>query len=184
MFAVSGAAAKRPVLHPKEQQAFAAINQLDDAAHRPVWLVMQAGSLGAVGAASAVALIAGRRNTAIALGVAGSAVWGGAKVVKRLFGRGRPADHIPDATIRGRAASGLGFPSGHAAVATALAVIAAPDLGPVARAGAYSVAGLTALARVYVGAHLPADIVGGIGMGLVVGTLTNAARFSRAIPSR
>ena len=145
---------------------------------------MQAGSLGAVGAASAVALVAGRRNTAIALGVSGSAVWGGAKVVKRLFGRGRPADHIPDATIRGRAASGLGFPSGHAAVATALAVIAAPDLGPVARAGAYSVAGLTALARVYVGAHLPADVVGGIGMGLVVGTLTNAARFSRAIPSR
>jgi membrane-associated phospholipid phosphatase len=184
LFAVSGAAAKRSDLHAAERQAFAAINQLDDAAHRPVWMVMQAGSLGAVGAAAALAWVAGRRNTAVALGVSGSAVWGGAKVVKQLFGRGRPADHIPEATIRGRPASGLGFPSGHAAVATALAVIGAPDLGPIGRAGAYSVAGLTAVARVYVGAHLPADVVGGVGMGLALGAITNAARFSRAIPSR
>ena len=105
-------------------------------------------------------------------------------MVKRLFGRGRPADHIPDATIRGRPASGLGFPSGHAAVATALAVIGVPDLGPVGRVAVYSVAGLTAVARGHVGAHLPADVVGGVGMGLAVGALTNAARFSLAIPSR
>ncbi len=69
-------------------------------------------------------------------------------------------------------------------MATALAVIAAPDLPPAARVGAYSVASVTALARVYVGAHLPADVVGGVGLGLASGALTNAVRFSRANPSR
>jgi membrane-associated phospholipid phosphatase len=184
VFATSGAAAKGADLHPAERMAFAAVNQLDDAAHRPVWLIMQAGSLGAVGVASAAAWLARRQTTAVALAVTGTAVWGGAKVVKRLFGRGRPADHIADLTIRGRPASGLGFPSGHAAVATALAVIAAPDLPPVVRVAAYSVAGATAMARVYVGAHLPADVVGGFGLGLATGALTNAVRFNDASPSR
>jgi glycosyltransferase 2 family protein len=183
LFAAGGAAAKRSHMHPTERDAFAAINELGNTAYRPIWFVMQAGSLGAVGAAAGLALMRRHTNTAIALGVAGSAVWGGAKGVKKLFGRGRPADHVDGATIRGKPASGLGFPSGHAAVATTLAVVAAADLGPVGRVAVYSVAGITGLARVYVGAHLPADVVGGVGMGLAAGALTNAVRFSRAIPS-
>lgn len=184
LFVAAGAAAKREALHPVEVRAFATVNRLPDQAHRPVWAVMQSGSLGAVGSAAAVALVRGRRRTAVALGVAGTAVWGGAKLVKQAFGRGRPADHIDEPTIRGRPASGLGFPSGHAAVATTLALIAAHDQPPMAKVVAYSTAAGTALARVYVGAHLPADVVGGVGMGVVVGSLTNAVRVSLATRSR
>jgi undecaprenyl-diphosphatase len=145
---------------------------------------MQSGSLGAVGSAAALALLRGRRDTALALGIAGTAVWGGAKVIKQAFGRGRPADHVDDATVRGRPASGLGFPSGHAAVSTALAIIATHDRPVLIRVGAYGVAAGTAAARVYVGAHLPADVVGGVGLGLAAGALTNATRISLATRSR
>lgn len=184
VFAVAGAAARHPQLHPSEQQIFKTVNELPDGAHRPVWLVMQAGSLGGVGVASAVAAATGRRSLAMALGVAGSVVWGKAKLVKRLYGRGRPADHVEGSTIRGRPASGLGFPSGHAAVAMTLATIAYPDVGHAARVVAFGAATLTAFGRVYVGAHLPADVIGGLGMGLAAGAVTNAARFSRASSSR
>jgi undecaprenyl-diphosphatase len=137
---------------------------------------MQAGSLGAVGAATGVAVLTGRRSLAVALAVAGTTVWAKAKAVKQLFGRGRPADHIESVTIRGRPASGLGFPSGHAGVSMTLAMVACPDLGHAGRVVAFGTAAVTAFGRVYVGAHLPADVVGGMGMGLAAGAVTNAVR--------
>ena len=62
-------------------------------------------------------------------------------------------------------ASGLGFPSGHAAVAAAVVVAALPYLprrwrGPVLLFPAFM-----AFARVYVGAHLPLDVVSGAAIG-------------------
>jgi undecaprenyl-diphosphatase len=183
-FALAGVAASRRELHPSEQEVFRAVNDLPGHVHRPVWAVMQAGSLGAAGVAAGVAALTGRRPLAVALGVSGSVVWAKAKVVKRLFGRGRPADHVATATIRGRPASGLGFPSGHAAVAMTLATVACPDIGHPARVVAFGTAAITAFGRVYVGAHLPADVVGGLGIGLAAGAFTNAVRFSLATPSR
>jgi undecaprenyl-diphosphatase len=184
LFVAAGAVAKKEALPAFESRCFTAINDLPDEGHRPVWAVMQAGSLGAVGASAAVALVAGRRDLAVALGVAGSAIWGGAKVVKRGFRRGRPAAHVESSRIRGRAASGLGFPSGHAAVSMTLATIACPELPHPGPEVAYAIAALTAIGRVYVGAHLPADVVGGAGLGLATGAIANAVRFSRANPSR
>jgi undecaprenyl-diphosphatase len=184
VFAAAGAAARRAELHAIESRCFTTINELPDEAHRPVWAVMQAGSLGAVGGSALAALAFRRRDLAVALGAAGTAVWGGAKLVKRGFGRGRPAAHVESARIRGREASGLGFPSGHAAVSMTLATIACPELPHPGPELVYAVAALTALGRVYVGAHLPADVVGGVGLGLAAGAITNAVRFSFATPSR
>jgi undecaprenyl-diphosphatase len=186
-FALAAVAARQRELHPSEHFVFRTVNDLPEQAHRPVWAVMQAGSLGAVGVAAGAAALAGRRPLAVALGVSGSVVWAKAKVVKRLFGRGRPADHVDTATIRGRPASGLGFPSGHAAVAMTLATVACPDIGHAARVVAFGTAAITAFGRVYVGAHLPADVVGGVGIGLAAGAFTNAVRFTAdrpATPSR
>jgi undecaprenyl-diphosphatase len=46
---------------------------------------------------------------------------------------------------------------------------------------AWALAGVVALARVYVGAHLPLDVVGGAALGVVVGTLT---RWAFGLPDR
>jgi len=89
-------------------------------------------------------------------------------VVKRGVGRGRPSAHIERVVVRGRPERGLGFPSGHSAVAVTLAGVAAAEAPAWLRPVLWGVAGTVAAARLYVGAHLPLDVVGGAALGLAV----------------
>lgn len=166
------AASVLPVLRadppPWELQAFHALNDLPDAIHRPVWVVMQLGALGAAPATAAAALALGDRRLARRLVVRGAAVWLAAKAAKRLVGRGRPAAVVVGTRLRGRSEAGDGYPSGHAGVATALAASAMSAAAPGARPLLAGLAAAVGAARVYVGAHLPLDVAGGAGLGLVV----------------
>jgi undecaprenyl-diphosphatase len=155
-----------------EERVFRAVNALPDAAHGPLWAVMQAGSLAGVGVVAAATAARGHHATARRLGVAGAAVWAGAKLVKRGVRRGRPGAHLADVVVRGAAQTGLGFPSGHTAVAFTLAGIAAPIASPKQRIALAAGAGAVGLARQYVGAHLPADVLGGFAMGVAVAAAT------------
>ncbi|MPZ71257.1 MAG: phosphatase PAP2 family protein, partial [Actinobacteria bacterium] len=67
--------------------------------------------------------------------------------------------------------SGLGFVSGHAAVATALATVIAAYTGPALTITVAVLAATVALARIYVGAHLPLDVIGGAALGWAIGSL-------------
>ena len=67
--------------------------------------------------------------------------------------------------------SGFGYVSAHTAVAVALAATLAPSFPRAARVVAVVLAALVGFARIYAGAHLPLDVVGGAGLGLVCGTL-------------
>jgi undecaprenyl-diphosphatase len=106
----------------------------------------------------------------VAIGIlaGGLATYYLAKVVKGIVVRGRPADVLDDVHIRGAAAMGRGYVSGHAAVVTVLVVLAWAYLSTRTAIIAVCVAVFVCLARVYVGAHLPLDIVGGVALGLVV----------------
>jgi undecaprenyl-diphosphatase len=147
---------------------FGVVNRLPDGLHSPVWAVMQLGALGAVPATAAVALLAGNRRLATRLAVGGTVAWATAKVVKRVVARARPEAFMTDARVRGRRASGLGFPSGHAGVATALTGAALASVQPRLRAGLVGLAVTVAAARVYVGVHLPMDVLGGAALGFIV----------------
>jgi membrane-associated phospholipid phosphatase len=158
-----------------EERVFRLFNDRSDKTDLAVWALMQSGSLAAVFAVSGELLRRGRRRAASATCVTGVAVWGGVKLVKPLVGRGRPAHHLEGVSVRGQAQTGLGYPSGHAAVALALALIATRESSPVVRATALAAAGFTGGARMYVGAHLPLDVAGGFAIGALCGRAANAA---------
>src|SRR6266536_3306216 len=75
--------------------------------------------------------------------------WLLAILVKGLVERGRPAHFLHDVHIRGVPASGLGYVSGHAAVAVALASVASPYLGRRARPLVWGLAITVCLSRLY-----------------------------------
>ena len=152
-----------------ERSLFRAVNQVPGIPFAPVWLLMQAGNIAAVPLAAVAALVARRPRLAGSLVVGGALAYGGAKVVKEFVTRGRPTTLLDEVEIHGAAAQGLGFVSGHAGVVVALAVVASPYLGPRARWAAAGLALFVCVARVYVGAHLPLDVVGGAALGLLVG---------------
>jgi undecaprenyl-diphosphatase len=166
--AVSGMSVKRDRVGRTEERIFRAINQLPDALYTPTWLVMQGGNLGTAPAATAVAYLAGRPSLAWRLLMAGSTTWFLAKGVKRWYRRPRPNALLASAQCRGREEYGLGYVSGHAGLAVALAVQAYPHLGPAGRRAVLVAVPIIGLSRVYVGAHLPLDIVGGAALGLAV----------------
>jgi len=158
-----------------EARVFAAVNRLPGAAWPVVWVPMQLGSLvGSLAAVGVTWLVGrGRRLTLSALIASQTGYWA-AKGVKRVVSRERPGMLLPEVVVRERA-SGLGYLSGHSAVAFGLASALAPSLPRSARTAAYAAAATVAFGRLYGGAHLPLDVAGGIGVGLLAGTFSRWA---------
>ena len=157
-----------------EERLFRLVNKSRPQLRRSAWVVMQAGSLGAV---PVTAVLAMRKNRAAALALAidGTAVWALCKLIKRFVKRGRPVDCLDGVVITGKAQRGRGFPSGHAAVATTLTVIGARLLPRPASQLAWVVPVLVGTGRQLVGAHLPLDVAGGAALGVTAGSLANIA---------
>ena len=153
---------------------FRLVNDATDRVRVPVWAIMQSGSLAAVFVVAGDQYRRGTKSNAVASLIAGVLVWGGVKAIKPWVGRGRPERHLEEVSVRGSPQTGLGYPSGHAAVATTLALIATRDSSWAHRAAAIAVAGFTGGARMYAGAHLPLDVVGGTAIGVLCGRAANA----------
>jgi undecaprenyl-diphosphatase len=156
-----------------ETDLFRLANDLPDALFPAFWLVMQGGNVLAVGVAAVVVAATRRFWLAANLAITGVGVWLVARWIKDEVGRGRPVDLLPDPHLRGHHDSGLGFVSGHAAVAVAIATMIAPYLGRRARWIAVLWAALVCVSRLYVGAHLPLDVVGGAALGWAAGSLVH-----------
>jgi membrane-associated phospholipid phosphatase len=126
------------------------------------------GSMYAVGGASAVLALSGRRAAAIDVAAAGSAGWTLAQILNALVRRPRPYEDGSAARLVAVPA-GTGWPSGHPAVVAAVAAALGPRLPASARRLAWAAAGLVGVSRVYVGVHYPADVAGGLAVGAVAG---------------
>ena len=160
-----------------ERTVFRAVNglPLPGWLYPAIWLLMQGGNIGAVPVVAALAVITRRLRMALDMALAGVAIYLIAKLVKDLIQRGRPQTLLDDVSILGEAARGLGFVSGHSAVAIALAAVAAPYLPRWGRWLAWSLAVTVVVARVYVGSHLPLDVIGGAALGYAAAALVHLA---------
>jgi len=133
---------------------------------------MQAGALGAPLSVATVLLTRRRPASALRIAATGSGAWGLAKVVKTRIARERPGAHIGETTLRiGSADHGLGYPSGHAAVAATLALGLTRNGERSWKLAGCLLAGFVGVSRVYVGAHYPLDVIGGWAMGVAVADL-------------
>lgn len=90
------------------------------------------------------------------------------QIAKRIFRRSRPEKSIPGFVPLAPVPDPFSFPSGHSTVAFAVATAAMannPVLGGVETVLAASIAG----SRLYLGAHYPVDVIGGIALGVSCG---------------
>jgi undecaprenyl-diphosphatase len=177
VLAGAGAIARSGRVGSAEAAVFGVINRLPDQLEVPMDAVQFLGILGAAPVLAGVAVLRGRRRLAGAIGATTGLKLASERLVRRLLvQRGRPGSTIHGANVRRREHStGLGFVSGHVALATGLARAMAPYQNPQWRRITWSAAGLVALSRIYLGAHSPMDVVGGAGLGLACGGLANLA---------
>ena len=146
-----------------------------------LWGPMQFGAVGAVLAVAVGQLVLTRLwLPTVMTVVVGLEGWALAKVIKPIADRGRPGVEIDDVIHRGGSIgggidAGRGFVSGHAAIAAGLAVALTVVLPPRWRWVPWLLTLIVGIGRNYFGAHLPLDIVGGYGLGLLLAGVTLAA---------
>lgn len=175
---------KRPEVQRLDVRAGDALRHAGSAqVDRTVTATTDLGSVYAVAGAAAVLALAGRRRQAADVLGVGLVAWTAGQASKTRVRRQRPyeADGVRRLV---RPPTGSSFPSGHAAVGTAVATILAEDARHPFAAGALDVLGAyVGASRVYVGVHYPTDVIGGAGLGLVIGSLWRGpvAKVGRAI---
>lgn len=146
--------------------------------------VMQLGSLGALPFLVLVCVLSRRVRLGVLVAIGGFATWVAAKILQAVVAEPRPHVHVAHSLLHGAAAPGFSFPSTHVALAAALATVAAPYFGRSGRRFAWLLVLAIAVARVYVGAHLPVDAVGGAALGWLVGSLLHVALGApRGVPT-
>ena len=175
VIACAFAAASGDVSGP-ERDAFRVVNELPDALERPLWVFQLVGLLLFPLVVAVGALIARKWRLALGLAIVIPAkLLVEKQIVKALVERQRPGTTVPDAILRDAHASGLSFPSGHAIIAFAVATLLGPYFSRPWKVGFFVVATLAGLARIYLGAHNPLDIVAGAGLGVAIGCLLSLA---------
>ncbi len=143
------------------------------AVDRLVSAVTDVGSIyGAAGTSTALAL-SGRGALATEVAGAAGLAWVGAQATKPLLPRHRPYETGTAVRLVSRPA-GTSWPSGHAAVAAAVATTVAPGTSRSTRLVLVGAVAGVGLSRLYVGVHHLTDVVAGVGVGVL------AARAARA----
>jgi undecaprenyl-diphosphatase len=181
LLTVAGIAASQDV-SGIEKDLFHAINDLPDTLYRPFWLAQYLGLLLLPLAVAVVAAVFRRWRLATAvILLVPLKLWVEKGVVKELVYRARPGTSVCDQApsclhLRGDVPMvGPSFPSGHVIIACGIAWLVAPYVGVRARWALAVTCVVVAVARVYLGAHNPLDVVAGAAAGVTLAAVLNLA---------
>jgi membrane-associated phospholipid phosphatase len=154
---------------------FMAVNGWGDGLYRVMVIITFFGSM--LGAAAAVAaaffLRFYRLAWRLALTIFGA--YGVAYFAKEFIDRHRPEQLFTGEHVR-ILETGMGFPSGHATAITVIALSILPYVPWKLRWILPIIIAAVALSRLYLGVHVPLDVVGGVALG------TAAVSFVRILP--
>jgi undecaprenyl-diphosphatase len=159
---------------PAELAVFRAVNELPEALSAPMQGAQLLGVLAVGPISAAVAAVLRRWRLALACLLVTAEKLVAERIVWELVSRSRPGTTIPDAIVRGTTpTAGASFVSGHVVLVTGLAWVITPYLSGRWRAVPWVVVAIVAFARLYLGAHAPLDVLGGLALGLLVGGVAN-----------
>jgi len=165
LFAVSVALSRGKQMAPWEAFVFYLIHDLPKVFFPFFIAVTQLGSIYTLGVLVLLFVLKSKYHIVLRLLLSGTLAYMLSGVAKDLWGRGRPFELLADATNLEFIVRGPGFPSGHMALAVALAMVIGHYLPRkflwVPIVWIISVA----LSRIYLGVHAPLDMVGGFAIG-------------------
>lgn len=88
-------------------------------------------------------------------------------ITKEMIARPRPALLLSGIGSRETMLYGYGFPSGHSAISVALALCILPEIPKRYRWIPLAWVVLVPLSRIYLAAHVPTDVIGGLALGII-----------------
>jgi len=140
---------------------------------RLMWLATQIGNVGFAVLLVVAAYMWGDHPFAIDLALGSLTLWLLVTIIKALTDRARPFNLLRETRVIGLREAGLSFPSGHTTQTFFMMTLAVShfQLPLVVALGLYSIAGLVAFTRVYLGVHYPRDVIAGAILGLIWGSL-------------
>jgi len=136
---------------------------------RFMWLATQMGSIGAALVSALLFFVRNYRRLAVEIILGTLTLWLLVETIKVLTDRARPFLVLEGTRIVGWRERGRSFPSGHTAQAFFLVTLISHrlQLGMGTTVALYAFAALVGVTRIYVGAHYPRDVIGGLVLGSV-----------------
>ena len=140
---------------------------------RCMWLVTQLGNMLAALIAALLLFILNYRALAVQIILGTFALWIFVEIIKALSDRDRPFLTLDKTRVIGWQEKGDSFPSGHTTQIFFIAFLFIHhfQLGMGLSVVLYAIASLVGFTRIYVRAHSPRDVIGGIVLGSIWGIL-------------
>lgn len=155
-----------------EVPLFNAINRLPDFLSPLFYTMTQFGGFWSLAIWFALGWYLVNRRAGLTVLYAGFLGYVISKYTKVSAGRGRPGDLLTEINFFSpEQFTGYGFPSGHATLAATCVAVLYYQVAPKYRKYLLLIVFMVGISRMYLGAHLPLDIVGGWALGAAVGSL-------------